>query len=643
MGPLGSSFVEWNLVTGSQRRRMQAHEDMIVCMTGDLAVTAAPGAAVAGGDRYFLACTFGGEVALWDYSWRKVSNTLKVGERVGFAEWRHDRILISTHEDHAIVMISVSRSGAKRGAEEFELALERSHLGPFPFGILLEDGLPLVIEQPSPQSGFTLSKCSLGFEKGQESPVIPGQLDIIAHHRDLLVVGVRGRTLHLVSTTSLEIMDTVKVPGHGIIRQVRVRGSRMICPSENGTFYDYALEPQPGQPQLLKARFQGSFQGPKGAIHFFDWLDDHTCVVCNDYQLWAFNPKHHHNAPLVAFHALTCCGIDLHPHSPDEFDLAAGDFSGQVVRWRPHDPEPVERTVVSFPIRSMKWLPSGAALVVGDLEGHIHLWTPTLDIESVWKLEGGVTSIDLGEVGAAPHRVLRLAFGCTSGLASVMELRLDSLALDLQAAAKRTWVAHRAVTNAPHDPNFGSIGLYAEVWSLAWSPCASYLATCSEDQTVAVWGMGQGPVSSVADGGADPEPVAVLRGHTAAVTCVKWKATVMGEVLVSASDDRTMRVWRAGTWEALHTLSTSENPFDIAWHTITYCEIEPGGSRVVCGTSNGYIFCWDLARQAGSRLLFARKMHAGSIEGMCWRAHSAAGLIATCSSDCTVQVFRIGS
>ena len=632
MGPLGSSFVEWDLATRQQRRRVQAHEEMIVCLTLNMAQTTPP-------ERFFLACTFGGEVALWDFDWNKVSNTLRVGERVGFAEWRDDKVLISTHEDHALVLVSVARnSGAKVKGELFELKLERTHLGPFPFGILLEDGSPLVIEQPTPQSGFTLARCGEAFEKLQESGVIPGPLDIIAHDSDLLVVGVRGRTVHLVDAATLRIMDTVKVPGHGIIRQIRVRGQRMIVPSENGTFYDYSLD---RDATGTKARLQGSFQGPKGAIHFFDWLDGDTCVVCNDYQLWAFNPKHLANEPLIAFHALTCCGIDLHPHSGEEFDLVAGDFSGQVVRWRPHSPTPVERATVNFPIRSMKWLPSGAALVVGDLEGHLHLWSPTMDIESVWKLEGGVTSIDIAEAGG--RGMLRLAFGCTSGLASVMDVHEASLALDLQGAAKRTWFAHRAVTGS-QDLNFGSIGLYAEVWSLTWSPCAGYLATCSEDQTVAVWRLGTTPAGD--NGTEEPELVTTLRGHTAAVTCVKWKATATGEVLVSASDDRTMRVWRAGTWELLFTLATSDNPFDIAWHTITYCEIEQGGSRVVCGTSNGYIFCWDTARSP-SMFVFARKMHAGSIEGMCWKTHPTSpgvgGLLATCSSDCTVQVFRIAS
>jgi WD40 repeat protein len=66
------------------------------------------------------------------------------------------------------------------------------------------------------------------------------------------------------------------------------------------------------------------------------------------------------------------------------------------------------------------------------------------------------------------------------------------------------------------------------VWSVAWSPDGSQLASASDDRSVIVWDVGSGAA------------VSTLQGHTDWVWSVAWSPD--GSQLASASDDRTIQV-----------------------------------------------------------------------------------------------------
>jgi len=36
----------------------------------------------------------------------------------------------------------------------------------------------------------------------------------------------------------------------------------------------------------------------------------------------------------------------------------------------------------------------------------------------------------------------------------------------------------------------------------------------------------------------NPKCISILKGHTAAVTCIRWKTSSFGELIISSSDDR---------------------------------------------------------------------------------------------------------
>lgn len=101
----------------------------------------------------------------------------------------------------------------------------------------------------------------------------------------------------------------------------------------------------------------------------------------------------------------------------------------------------------------------------------------------------------------------------------------------------------------------------SEVKSVAFSPSAQYLATCSRDKTVWIW-------EDVGANEADDEweTVAVLNEHEGDVKSVAWCPDVPGrtakgkygaDVLASSSYDNTVRIWREdgdGEWVCVAVL-----------------------------------------------------------------------------------------
>ncbi len=91
-----------------------------------------------------------------------------------------------------------------------------------------------------------------------------------------------------------------------------------------------------------------------------------------------------------------------------------------------------------------------------------------------------------------------------------------------------------------HPPVDTLLGHTDEVFSIAFSPDGTLLASASKDRTVRLWELATGNIRFV------------MKGHASEVTSVAFSPD--GNRLVSGSEDRTVRVWRVSTGECIGVL-----------------------------------------------------------------------------------------
>ena len=164
------------------------------------------------------------------------------------------------------------------------------------------------------------------------------------------------------------------------------------------------------------------------------------------------------------------------------------------------------------------------------------------------------------------------------------------------------------------------------VLSLALSPDGRILASGSADKTIHLW---QVLVALPGGGRVSPEPIHILKGHTAPVSALAMSAD--GKILVSGSEDKTIKLWQIGTGFLFRTLTEhSGSVFALA--------ISPDGKILASGSGDGTIKIWDLS---SFKLLHTLTNHTKSVLAL---AISADGrILASGSEDKTVKIWHLGN
>jgi hypothetical protein len=112
------------------------------------------------------------------------------------------------------------------------------------------------------------------------------------------------------------------------------------------------------------------------------------------------------------------------------------------------------------------------------------------------------------------------------------------------------------------------------MYSAAFSPDASRIVTASDDKTARIWDA------------ASAKEIAVLRGHDGPVTSAAFSPD--GSGIVTASSDKTGRIWDAANAKEIAVLRGHDDP-------VISAAFSPDGSRIVTASADETARIWDAA------------------------------------------------
>jgi small GTP-binding protein len=197
------------------------------------------------------------------------------------------------------------------------------------------------------------------------------------------------------------------------------------------------------------------------------------------------------------------------------------------------------------------------------------------------------------------------------------------------------------------------------IW-LAWSPSGETLASCASDKTIRLWNINNGQL------------IRSLEGHSGWIYNISWSPN--GDMLASASADKTVRLWNVHTGEDYTLRGHSDVIFDLAWRstegllasgsgaadkTIRLWSPEtkkqlhafeahlgpvyalvwsPDGKILASGSYDGKISLWNI--EENTKPLSAGSLDvAGNIIDLAWARNKGSGMLASASSNRTVDIW----
>lgn len=266
--------------------------------------------------------------------------------------------------------------------------------------------------------------------------------------------------------------------------------------------------------------------------------------------IWDVDPETY-NLTLNKTYEDHTCGVALISWSPDDryviicgteesTELWIWDVENKVLKKRSHDDS----------LTSAAWLPDGQTFVTGGIKGHFYNCDMDGNIRETW--EGirvrCLQTLPDGQVLAADSlkRIRSYNFKDISDSNVLQEdFQIMSFTLNKAGNLALISVASQGIHLWDIKDKILVRRYQGVIQNNYMNYCTfggadeSYLASGSEDNRVYIWNIKK------------ENAISVLEGHTRSVTCVTWNPEIPGMV-VSASDDGTLRVWGPKSKQAVN-------------------------------------------------------------------------------------------
>src|SRR5262245_45808318 len=184
-------------------------------------------------------------------------------------------------------------------------------------------------------------------------------------------------------------------------------------------------------------------------------------------------------------------------------------------------------------------------------------------------------------IAAVAVLLLLIGWGGYAFFRHTLEQGVEQLyrrAAEVEANRKITVKAEQERQDAATAKEIAVLRLLDDVWSAAFSPEGSRIVTASSDKTARIWDA------------ATAKEIAVLRGHDSAL----WSAAFSpdGSRIVTASSDKTARIWVAAS-----STASSKEIVILRGHdsAVTSAAFSPDGSRIVTASYDKTARIWDAA------------------------------------------------